>query len=268
MDSGIPRIVARHLLRVVNRPRQASGYRGQDMFHPVGPQSPSVYWRRRFVLLASIIALAVLAMLTLKVVLSGGGPGGSSASGATNTESPRAGHHSTPRSSKSSSKSAPSPTGRKSTRPRPGRSAATTPADKPSDTSSASGPKRCAASDLALAAVTNQPTYQVGDQPSLAIQVTNKSSAACVVDLADPQIVLRVYNGESRVWGSHDCQVTPGTNDRTLMAGAAVKVSIIWSGLSSQPNCAGTRQRVGAGTYTLYASLAGHEGKSADFTIK
>jgi hypothetical protein len=98
--------------------------------------------------------------------------------------------------------------------------------------------------------------------------VTNKSSSPCVVDLADPQIVLRVYNGESRVWGSHDCQVTPGTNDRTLMAGAAVKVSIIWSGLSSQPNCAGTRQRVGAGTYTLYASLAGHEGKSADFTIK
>ena len=40
-------------------------------------------------------------------------------------------------------------------------------------------------------------------------------------DLADPQVVLRVYNGESRVWGSHDCKIQPGTDDRTLMAGAA-----------------------------------------------
>ena len=86
-------------------------------------------------------------------------------------------------------------------------------------------------------------------------------------DLADPQIVLRVYNGESRVWGSHDCKIEPGTDTRTLMAGATVRVSIIWSGLSSQPNCAGPRQRVGAGTYTLYASLAGREATAAQFTI-
>jgi hypothetical protein len=233
------------------------------MFHPVGSQPASVYWRRRFVLLASIIALIVLAMLTLKVVLSGGGPGGTAASGATNTQAPRSPHH-----SKQKSSPKPKPSKHQSSHPRPAHSPSTTPADKPSATGSATGPKRCAPSDLALAAATNSPTYKVGDQPTLAIQVTNKSSAACVVDLADPQIVLRVYNGESRVWGSHDCQVTPGTNDRTLMAGATVKVSIIWSGLSSQPNCAGTRQRVGAGTYTLYASLAGHEGKLAQFTIK
>ena len=44
-------------------------------------------------------------------------------------------------------------------------------------------------------------------------------------------------------------------------------MSITWSGLTSQPKCAGTRQRVGAGTYTLYASLAGHEGTAAQFII-
>jgi hypothetical protein len=229
------------------------------MFHPVGRRPASVYWRRRFVVLASAIALLVLLMLTLKVVLSDGGPGGTAASGATNTETPPPPHH---------SKSKPRPAKHTSSHPRPAHSASTTPADSPSDTGSPTGSKRCAPADLGLAAVTSQPEYKVGDQPMLAIQVTNKSSASCVVDLADPQVVLRVYNGESRVWGSHDCQVTPGTNDRTLMADASVKVSIIWSGLSSQPNCAGTRQRVGAGTYTLYASLAGHEGKAAQFTIK
>ena len=115
--------------------------------------------------------------------------------------------------------------------------------------------------------MTNQPKYSVGDQPEVSIQVTNKGTVSCVVDLADPQIVMRVYNGESRVWGSHDCKIEPGVDDRTLMAGTSVRVSIVWSGLSSQPKCAGNRERVGAGTYTLYASLAGHEATAAQFSI-
>lgn len=120
---------------------------------------------------------------------------------------------------------------------------------------------------LGLAAGSDQTKYSVGDQPELSILVTNKGTDPCVQDLADAQIVLRVYNGESRVWGSHDCKIEPGTDDRTLMGGSTVRVSIVWSGLSSQPKCAGTRQRVGVGTYTLFASLAGREGKAAQFTI-
>jgi hypothetical protein len=88
-----------------------------------------------------------------------------------------------------------------------------------------------------------------------------------VQDLADSQVELRVYNGASRVWGSHDCQIEPGVMDRTLAVGQPVRVSEVWSGLSSQPHCAGVRQRVGAGTYTLYPLLAGHEGTASQFAI-
>ena len=108
----------------------------------------------------------------------------------------------------------------------------------------------------------------MGDQPVLSIVVKNTSATACVQDLADPQVVLRVYNGESRVWGSHDCKIEPGTNDQTLMPGRAVRVSIVWSGLSSQPAGCANRQQVGAGTYTLYASLSGREGAAAQFVIR
>jgi hypothetical protein len=107
----------------------------------------------------------------------------------------------------------------------------------------------------------------VGDQPLLELQVTNSGDQPCVQDLADSQIELKVYNGESRVWGSHDCQIQPGVTERTLEVNTPVLVAIPWSGLSSQPACAGTRQRVGAGTYTLYALLSGHTGKAAQFTI-
>lgn len=118
-----------------------------------------------------------------------------------------------------------------------------------------------------VVAVSSQAHYQVGDHPQLLLQVTNSGPSPCVQDLADSQVELRVYNGESRVWGSHDCQIEPGTNLQTLLVGHPVRVSIIWSGLSSQPKCAGTRQRVGAGAYTLYALLSGHTGTAAQFSI-
>jgi hypothetical protein len=123
------------------------------------------------------------------------------------------------------------------------------------------------AKNLQVAAVASRPNFAVGAEPVLELQVTNTGDAPCVQDLADSQVELKVYNGESRVWGSHDCQIEPGTNPMTLEVGQPVRVSVTWSGLSSQPHCAGTRQRVGAGTYTLYAALSGHTGKATTFTL-
>ena len=222
------------------------------MFHPVGSQPPTVYWRRRLVLLGSIALLIILLILTVKIAASDGGttpPRGASGTGPAHpattptverSHSPSPTHHSTastPRTSSTSPKSAP---------------AAAAPCDP---------------AHLSVSAVVGQATYHVGDQPLLELQVTNTGGGPCVQDLADKQIELRVYNGESRVWGSHDCQIQPGTNSRTLAVNQPVRVAITWSGLTSQPNCAGTRQRVGAGTYTLYALLAGKTGKATQFTI-
>jgi hypothetical protein len=125
----------------------------------------------------------------------------------------------------------------------------------------------CVVSQLGLKAVPQKSTYHVGDLPVLQLQVTNTSAQPCVQDLADRQVELRVYNGESRVWGSHDCKIEPGTAVRTLTPRHSVLVSIKWSGLTSEKGCKGTRQRVGAGTYTLYALLAGRMGTAGQFTI-
>ena len=43
-----------------------------------------------------------------------------------------------------------------------------------------------------------------------------------------------MYNGESRVWGSHDCQIEPGTSPQMLPVGTAVRRSVVWTGLSTQ----------------------------------
>jgi hypothetical protein len=216
------------------------------MFHPVGSRPPSVYWRRRLVLLG---ALVVLAALTAWVLRPGADKDEKAASGTGHpqTTSPNAAHVSLP----------PSTT-------QPTTTQATTPK---SSTTKSAGAAPCDQSKLKVAAVVSAPTFHVGDQPTLLLQVMNTGTVPCVQDLADSQVEMRVYNGESRVWGSHDCEIQPGTDARTLAVGQAVRVSIVWSGLSSQPKCAGTRQRVGAGTYTLYALLSGHTGTAAQFAI-
>jgi hypothetical protein len=214
------------------------------MLHPIGTRPRAVYWRRRVVLFGALLALVGLTAWVLR-------PGSDKMSAARPGPAPRqsssdaaasASTHPTGSGAASASKSA------KSSRP-------------------AHSVAACVPRALKIAAVVDRSSYRVGERPTMLLQVTNTAAAPCIQDLADSQVELRIYNGESRVWGSHDCTIEPGVADHTLAVGRPVRVSIVWSGLSSQPKCAGTRQRVGAGTYTLYALLSGHEGSAAQFSI-
>jgi hypothetical protein len=215
-----------------------------------------VYWRRRFIFLAAGIALLVLLVLTVHAVRSNGEGTNGAQGPATPTPtqaaaSPSTSAKKTSSSPKSSAKSAAKSSGRSS-------SAART---------TAAPPPKCDVKSLSITSVVGKSTYSVGDTPLLQMQVTNTGSKPCVQDLADRQVEMRVYNGESRVWGSHDCQIQPGTQARTLAPNMPVRVAITWSGRTSQPGCDGTRQRVGAGTYTLYTALAGRTAKATQFSI-
>jgi len=217
------------------------------MLHPIGSRPPAVYWRRGLALCVALLGLIGLTAWVLR-------PGGDKSAAA-----PSPTH-----SSRQSSSSSTHPTTSGATTKHPTTSAKATKSGGPSHSAA---PAACTTAALKVAAVVGRSSYSVGDQPVVMLQVTNTGRAPCVQDLADSQVELRVYNGESRVWGSHDCSIQPGTSERMLAVGAPVRVSIVWSGLSSQPKCAGTRQRVGAGTYTLYALLSGHEGVAAQFAV-
>jgi hypothetical protein len=230
------------------------------MFRPVGELPSSVYWRRRLVLVGGLVLLVVL---TVYVLLPGGGDSPSAASGPLTSSS--AARPSAPSTSGGSTAAGPAGSTSAGTTTS---SAASAPAAAPTPASAAASPAACAASQLQISAQLAAPGYKVGDQPTLYLQVVNAGPAPCVQDLADPQVELRVFNGQSRLWGSHDCLVQPGTDLKTLDVNVPARVGVQWSGLTSQPGCAtGTRQRVGAGSYTLYALLAGAQGTPATFTI-
>lgn len=227
------------------------------MLRPVGSHSASVYWRRRLVVLGSVALLIVLIVLTVNAMNSGNG--GTQAGGTGTPTSTQRSSSSLRPTSASSTVSATTPRATKHSGSSPTSSRPSSPTASPTAT--------CVTGSLKLRAVSTKSTYKVGDNPTLQLQVTNPGPQPCVQDLADKQVELRVYNGESRVWGSHDCKVEPGTTDRTLSPNVSVLVSIRWSGFTSDKGCKGTRQRVGAGTYTLYALLAGRTGTATQFTI-
>jgi hypothetical protein len=204
-------------------------------------------------MLAGVLAAIVLLVLTV-LVLSGHGTSSSKNAAALTS---------------SSSSHASPPTG-PSTPPSSSSVDATTATSASSPASPASSGAALAAclpAQLTVSAASSAPSYKVGDEPVLSLQVVNNGPANCTQDLADSQVELRVYNGAARVWGSHDCLVQPGTSVKTLVPGMSVMVQVTWSGLSSQPSCAGTRQRVGAGTYTLFPYLSGTQGTAAMFSI-
>lgn len=209
---------------------------------PVGNLPASVYWRRRLLVL---VPLLFLVGLTVYVACSPGGDGKAGAS------APVA----------STSSVAPSTSAGPTGTPSPSASASSSAAaNSPAATA-------CVPTSLQLTAVTSAPSYTVGSEPQLSLQVTNTAMAPCTQDLADAQVELTVFNGDARVWGSHDCKIEPGTAVSTLAPNQPVKLSITWTGLSSQPGCTAQRVRVAAGTYTLHASLAEMEGATAQFTL-
>ena len=120
---------------------------------------------------------------------------------------------------------------------------------------SAGLPATCGDGELRLVVAAAAPTYAVGQKPVLKLSVQNVSSTTCLRDLGAAQQEVLVYSGSTRLWSSNDCYPGGGQDVQELAPGGRQTFSVAWSGLSSTPQCKGTRSRVGAGHYTLVGRL-------------
>lgn len=119
------------------------------------------------------------------------------------------------------------------------------------------GPVPCTDAMIEVRAETGQPTYPAGARPELRLVVTNVSGQPCVRDLDGAQQEIAVWSGDgaTKLWSSNDCS-NPSSDDlRTLVPGQPVAFAVTWTGLGSEPGCAGERTRVGPGGYRVLARL-------------
>jgi len=189
--------------------------------NPVGPQPPSVYWRRRAVLALGLIAVVVIIVLIVVRPGSGSAEPGAAAT----TSAPPA-------------DAAPSEPAATETAP-----AADATAD-PADTSTegASDAATCSTRDIELKPVTDKTSYAATELPQISMSITNSGRADCSIDLGSAQQTLVITSGEEQYWSSKDCQVN-GTNQVvTLTAGQTLSTPpIAWDRTrSSADTCEST----------------------------
>jgi hypothetical protein len=248
------------------------------VLQPVGPLPPQVYWRRRLVVLGGALVVVLLTVAMCSLGGSGSGTpsgqstgsrgGGAIGGSASPTPSATASGPATITPSPGTA-GGPAQGGHPSGSAAPESSSAGAGTQQSGDggTRPAGPPQACADSVLAVTASPGQPSYRVGETPVLKLSVRNTGAVSCVRDVGPREQEMLMYAGSTRVWSSNDCYPDGGTDIRTLAPGETITSTVVWSGLGSQPGCAGKRSRVPAGTYEVTGRVGEVRSRSATLVL-
>ncbi len=199
--------------------------------NPVGPQAPSVYWRRRLMVLLGLIAVIVVIVLIVA--------------------RPGAATEGTPPDTSSDSADAPATDGSS------GETAAETPA----------APGACKPSAISLEAITDKTTYAAGETPLISMKVTNTGPVECDLAVGTDIQAFVISSGSDQYWSSVDCQSAPVAQQVSIKPGASGSMSttpIPWDRTRSDPKtCTGDRPDAPAGGASYHLTVKLGDLKSA-----
>lgn len=223
--------------------------------HPVGPEKPGVYWRRRAMVIGVLLLIVVVVVL---IVVGRGGASADPGSPPTSASASSAGPSSSPRATPSG---AASPSGSASA------SASSSSSASASAPASAKDGSTCAKEQIELTPVVDKTSYGPTEDPKIAMSIKNTGSNSCHMDLGSSQQVLTISSGEEQYWSSKDCQ-TGGTNqDVTIKAGQTLTTpAIAWDRTrSSTSTCDSSRPSVtgGGASYHLEVAVGNIESKAS-----
>ncbi|MFJ3322501.1 hypothetical protein [Curtobacterium sp. NPDC086286] len=217
--------------------------------HPVGPEKPGVYWRRRAMVIGVLLLIVVVVVL---IVVGRGGASADPGPSPTSASASSAGPSSSPRATPSA---AASPSGSAS------------PSASSSSSDSAKDGSTCTKEQIELTPVVDKTSYGPTEDPKIAMSIKNTGSNSCHMDLGSSQQVLTISSGEEQYWSSKDCQ-TGGTNqDVTIKAGQTLTTpAIAWDRTrSSTSTCDSSRPSVtgGGASYHLEVAVGNIESKAS-----
>jgi hypothetical protein len=237
----------------------------------VGPLPATVYWRRRWVAIASATAVIVLAVWGIAALVSDEPettrPASRAAVSAPQEASPPP---AAPPLAALLSATPPS-TAQPFTGSRPGAAGSTPPTPEPEPSRATSeqlildeaapttspapppDPVPCTNEMIAVRAEVDGGEHRVGERMLLRLVVTNTSDRPCVRDLGPVRLEIVVWSadGGQRLWSSNDCSSARGADPRTLAPGEPMAFSVRWAGRTSAPGCPERRDGVPAGEYRL-----------------
>ena len=195
--------------------------------NPVGPQPPSVYWRRRLLLALGLVAVVIVIILI--VVRPGAGK-------------PVGAPTSSPATTAGASPSFPSTPG------------------------AGGNATACDPSVVTLVPVSDAASYAAGVQPQLSMTITNSGASACSFDVGTDAQVYVITSGADQIWSSKDCQTGATANVQVLQPGKAMSTTpFAWDRTrSSTSTCSTNRPEVTAGGASYHLAVQVGTAKSAD----
>ncbi len=206
-----------------------------SVINPVGPEEPKVYWLRRILVIAAI--LAVIALLWMLLGRSGGSGSASASTSPSATPVPSGSASVSPSASPSGSES---PSGSAS----------------PSD-SAAAAP--CADSDIGIEVSSEKNSVAVGAGDTFIMKITNTSSAPCSRDVGAKVNSFVISSGGYRVWSSDDCNPGGAEDVKVLPPGEPYAVQATWPGTVTTPACEKNAPTAQPGAY----DVVGNNGAAA-----
>ncbi|MDP9418329.1 MAG: hypothetical protein M3P48_11000 [Actinomycetota bacterium] len=219
------------------------------VLHPVGPEPPHVYWRRRLVVLG-LLGLVLLALWWLF--------GGDDERVTTRTESTAADLVRRPTAD-----------------PSVGPTAATTPTATPTTAPRGRGtpspqartPSLCRNGDLEVDVAADARAYRRGTTPRFTVSVTNTGRDRCKLDVGPRSVELILTSGGQPTWSSDDCRPAGDSDVRVLGPRERWRTTVTWPRLRTARGCDRPIARALPGTYVLVGQIGGVRGGYAVITL-
>jgi hypothetical protein len=211
---------------------------------------PSVYWRRRALVL--VLGIGIFALLVWTV--NGVADRGNQASPASHVT--HVGHHqaaSGPSAQPPGSSATPSAAHAQSS---PAPAATPTPSPAPTSTSAAAGapaglPAACRPRQVVLSLVPDQGSYGPREHPRFDVYVVSVGRRDCSFNVGSRYLSVVIKSGGiTRIWSSADCLPGPGSDVIALSTGVPSVLHFSWNRKASLPGCRPSRAAVRPGTYT------------------
>lgn len=217
-----------------------------SVLRPRGPENPSVYWRRR----AVVIGVVVVLLAALGWLIFGRSSGQPQAS-PTPSPSPSASGTAAAEDQESSDSQA-------SEKPDPSASSSARADETPA----------CSDDDIEVTAATDKKVYAAGENPQITLTIENTSDADCLRDIGSGANEIVVTSGGQHAWSSDDCDPSAASNEQILAAGARAQVTVTWERKLSAPGCAGDAPAAQAGAYAAEARNGDVVSQSVRFELQ
>ena len=214
--------------------------------HPVGPEEPIVYWRRR-----ALIGLAVLVTFFGLINLLSGGED-PTATGATSSQSPQ--EVVTSAESTLAPSSSESPT-----------QAVLQPTSQPTVPAVADG--ECSDADTSIRVTVDRETTPVGEGVHIKMIVKNISSKTCKRDVGSGANEVTVISGPALIWSTDHCNPSTDKDLVELAPGQEWSVQVVWIGKQTAKGCK-VRNMAQPGAYWAHGRNASLNSDGVRFVVE